>query len=186
MDPDKFRESRIEINGLLDHIFVAIEKKAYDDSKSTYEKACSLLEDLSPQAEGEIQERSVKNLAMKVEGLLSRIEKIKPKKKQNTGAGYAAASSIEWDESRVAHLSINYLQKVFTNMGDDGDKVFFSTSGKGIRPSYQIEFKNHDLAAFNGAAHSPLKKTFPPESDLISQPFTQGFIRSVIEQQMKK
>ena len=71
-------------------------------------------------------------------------------------------------------------------MGDnENTKVFFSTAGKGVRPSYQIEFGNDEITAFSGSGHNPLKKTYEPHSNKISQPFSHDLIHSIIQEQKK-
>lgn len=184
MEPGQFRESRLEINRLVEKIISHIDKKSFDDSKLFFDKAVSLLEVLIPQAEGEIQKRSVKNLRLKMSGLSSRIKKIQPKgKTAGKGTGASSYPAIEWNEERIGQLSVNFLEKVFSNMRNNEEaRVFFSTTGKGVRPSYQIEFGNDEITAFSGSGHSPLKRTYAPNSSKISQPFSHDLIHSIIRE----
>ena len=78
MDPNKFRESRQAINRLCKSADNLIEEKVMEASKEIYEEAYAQWEILNPLAEGEIQERSVKNLSVKINGLSMRIAKLKP------------------------------------------------------------------------------------------------------------
>jgi len=182
MEPNKFRESRQAINRLCENILELIEQNALDASKEGYEEVYSQLDLLRPQAEGEIQERSVKNLGMKLNALLTRIGKLKPKKKPAKKGGKTGAKiGIIWDEERVGQLSTVFLQKLFTNMGDDaGAKVCFGTTGKGIRPNYQIEFSTQEIAVFTGSGHKPLDKPLSAGTKKISQPFPQELIGSLL------
>ncbi len=182
MEPNKFRESRVAINRVCENINDLIAKKSLEESKAKYKKVNTLLDKLKPKAEGEIQKRSVKNLKMKIKALATQISKLKPKKsasKKNGGNGTSPA--IVWDEKRVGQLSDVYLEKVFSNMENDTDaSVCFGTTGKGIRPSYQIEFGNQDKTAFSGSGHSPLKKKMPSGTKKLSQPFSHDVIHSIL------
>ncbi|MBU1697858.1 MAG: hypothetical protein KKD21_12585, partial [Proteobacteria bacterium] len=133
MEPDKFRESRQAINRLCKGIDLLIEQKELEASTEGHIEVSSRLDVLKPQAEGEIQERSVKNLGIKIRGLSTLISKLKPKKKQ--AIKKEAKIAIAWDEERLGQLSTAFLKKVFMNMGDDTKaRVCFGTTGKGIRP----------------------------------------------------
>jgi len=185
MEPNKFRESRQEINRLCENINLLIEQKALEASKERYQEVYTQLDILKPQAEGEIQERSVKNLSIKIKALSSYIDKLKPKKKPAIKSGKKGAkTAIIWDEERVGQLSTIFLKKLFMNMGDDTEaKVCFGTTGKGIRPSYQIEFSNQDITAFSGTGHKPLKKPLSTGTKKISQYFSHGVIDSILRRE---
>ena len=134
MEPEKFRESRLAINQLCKNIDLLIEQKDLEASKEGFEEVSSKLDILKPQAEGEIQKRSVKNLGIKLKGLSIFIAKLKPKKKP--AAKKAPKIFISWDEERLGQLSPAFLKKVFMNMGNDtAATICFGTTGKGIRPS---------------------------------------------------
>ncbi|MCK5837114.1 MAG: hypothetical protein KAH09_07600 [Desulfobacula sp.] len=182
MEPNKFRESRQAINRLCENIIVLIEQNALEASKEGHQEVSSQLDLLRPHAEGEIQKRSVKNLGMKINGLLTRIGKLKPKKKPAKKDGKSGAKTgITWNEERVGQLSTVFLQKLFTNMGDDTNaKVCFGTTGKGIRPNYQIEFSNQEITVFTGSGHKPLDKPLSAGTKKISQPFPQDLIGSIL------
>jgi len=81
MEPDKFRESRQAINRQCENINLLIDQKDRETSQVCYQEAYTQVDILRPQAEGEIQERSVKNLGLKLKALSISIEKLKPKKK---------------------------------------------------------------------------------------------------------
>jgi hypothetical protein len=181
MDPNKFRESRLAINRLYEDINVLIEQNALEASKAGYEEVNTQLDTLTPQAEGEIQERSVKNLSIKIGSLLTHIDKLKPPKKKGAGGRKGTKVAIVWDEDRVGQLSPAFLKKVYINMGEDTDaKVCFGTTGKGIRPSYQVEFSNQKVIAFSGAGHGPQKKPLSTGTKKISQPFSHELIGSIL------
>lgn len=180
MDPNQFREARLEINRLFNEIEQCIEKKAAQPSKEIHEKASDLLDELSPQAEGEIQERSVKNLGMKMNMLQGQIKKLKPKK---SSAARTSSEPIEpWDEDRVSQLSESYLDKVLGNMGDDLKAgVCFRMTGKGVRPSYQIEYSDDNKKAFSGSGHKGLKRALPDDPNTISQLFSRQVLESIVK-----
>ena len=179
MEPEKFRESRQAINRLCKGIDLLIEQKELEASTEGHMEVSSRLDILKPQAEGEIQKRSVKNLGIKIKGLSTLIAKLKPKKKP--AATREPKNSIVWDEERLGQLSTAFLEKVFMNMGDDKNaSVCFGTTGKGIRPSYQIEFSNQETTAFTGSGHKPQTKVLSPGTKKISQPFSHGVIDSIL------
>ncbi|MCP3875990.1 MAG: hypothetical protein GY699_22930 [Desulfobacteraceae bacterium] len=181
MDPNKFRESRLAINRVCENINEFIAKKLLEESKVGFKRVNTLLNRLKPKAEGEIQERSVKNLGVKLNVLAFQIAKLKPKKKPKKKKLKNVPPPIVWDEDRIGTLSPVYLNKVFANMGGDKkSNVCFGTTGKGVRPSYQIEFENQEYTAFSGSGHSPLKKTIPPGTPKISQPFPYSAINSIL------
>ncbi len=182
MEPDKFRESRQAINRMCENINLLIDQKDLEASKEGFEKVSSQLDILTPQAEGEIQERSVKNLSIKLKGLSIYIAKLKPKKKKKKAGKKVPKIAIVWDEERLGQLSPVFLGKVFKNMGDDTDaKVSFGTTGKGIRPSYQIKFGNKERKAFIGSGHKPQTKPLSSGTKNISQPFAYGVIDSILK-----
>ncbi len=176
MEPNEFRESRLAINEMCEEINDLTEKKDIDASKECFQKVSTQLDDLKSQAEGEIQERSVKNLSIKVDALSSQLKKLKSKK---TASGRTARSGsdspVVWDQERVSALPAGFLQKVCDNMGEDqAASVCFSTTGKGVRPSYRIEFggQNQKPVSYSGSSHSPLKRSLPAGSTKISAPFS--------------
>jgi hypothetical protein len=178
MEPDKFRESRLAINRQCENINLLIVQKDRETSQVCYEEVSALVDILTPKAEGEVQERSVKNLSLKLKGLLIGIEKLKPKKRPVNKARKKIA--IVWDEERLGQLAPVFLQKLMKNMGDDTDaKVCLSTTGKGIRPRYQIEFGNQDIITFSGSAHTPLEKPPLTGKKNMSQPFSHEVIDSI-------
>ena len=182
MDPNKFRESRQAINRLCNNINELIEQKSLEASTERYQEVNILLDTLRPQAEGEIQERSVKNLGVKIGALLTHIGKLKPQKVSAGRSGKKTVkTTIDWDEDRVGQLSAVFLRKVFTNMGDDtGARVCFGTTGKGIRPNYQIEFSSQEIIRFSGSGHTALKKATSTGTKKISQPFSRELIESAL------
>jgi len=181
MDPNQFREARVRINELCNNIAVLADKKDIETSKETYEKATQLLESLTPQAEGEIQERSVKNLGLKIKVADMLIGKIKPLRKKKPRKTVPKVY-IDWTMERLESLSSNYLAKVFANMGTNADtKVYFSATGKGVRPSYQVEASDQDDIAFSGSGHKPLKRKLPSGEKDLSPPFSRSVIESILE-----
>lgn len=154
MEPSKFRESRLSINRLCEQMDQLIEQKEVDESRACFDQAFGELDELKPKASGDIQERSVKNLAMKLKGMEDKISKLKTKGTSSSGSGSRVKNNIEWDIDRVAQLSETFLEKVLKNMADDPEsKVFFGTTGKGIRPNYQIQFKDGQITSFTGSGH---------------------------------
>ncbi|MCF8092848.1 MAG: hypothetical protein K9K21_09265 [Desulfotignum sp.] len=180
MEPDKFRESRQEINRMCKNVHALIDQKALDESKAGYEKVHEQLKILKPQAEGEIQKRSVKNLGLKLKNLSTLIHKLKPKaggprKKGKTG--------IIWDESRLAQLAAPFLEKLLQNMEtDDNAAVCLGTTGKGIRPNYQIHFSDKTITSFSGSSHKPSPKPNAGQTKNISPPFSRQVIENVLAQ----
>lgn len=172
MEPNKFRESRLSINRLCEQMDQLIEKKAVDESRACFDKAFGELDELRPKASGDIQERSVKNLAMKLKGMEDRISKLKAKGAASSGSGYRVKNNIEWDIDRVAQLSNTFLEKVLENMAVDPEsKVLFGTTGKGIRPNYQIEFKDGQVTTFTGSGHKPKPSSPGQGAKNLSAPF---------------
>lgn len=182
MEPNKFRESRQAINRLCKNINILIEQKDLEASKEGYQEVSSKLDTLTPHAEGEIQKRSVRNLEIKIKSLSNYIGKLKPKKKPGgKPRGTTAKPAIVWDEERLGQLSPLFLGKVFANMGDDKDaQVCFGTTGKGIRPSYQIEFGNKDKTTFSGSGHTPVGKSLSTAAKKTVQSFSYEVIDSIL------
>lgn len=181
MEPDKFRESRQAINRLCKGVDLLIEQKDLEASNEGFAEVRSKLDILTPQAEGEIQERSVRNLGIKLKGLSILIAKLKPKKKKIRKLNAEPKIAIVWDKERLGQLSPVFLEKVFKNIGDDKEAMIsFGTTGKGIRPSYQIEYGNKETKAFTGSGHKPQVKSLSPGSKNISQPFSYGVIHSIL------
>jgi hypothetical protein len=173
MEPTKFRESRLAINRLCDQMDQLIEQKEVDESRACFDQAFGELDELRPKASGDIQERSVKNLAMKLKGMEVRIAKLKTKGTASSGSGSRVKNNIEWDLDRVAQLSENFLDKVLQNMaGDSESKVMFGTTGKGIRPNYQIRFKDDQIASFTGSGHKPKAGPKGQAAKNLSSPFS--------------
>ncbi len=180
MDPNKFRESRQAINRMCEHINGLIEKKAVDESKVCFEEVNVELDTLRPQAEGEIQERSVKNLGMKLNILAGKIAKLKEKKasRQNASGG---KQNIQWNEERIGALAKAFLTKLIANMAEDKDsKVFFGTTGKGIRPNYRIEFGDGRVVGFTGSGHKPQDSLPAKGGCKLSEPFSFDVIQSAL------
>lgn len=179
MDPDKFRQSRQAINRMYEDINVLIDDKDLEASTKGYEIISSKLEKLTPQAEGEIQERSVKNLGVKIDALSIYIAKLKPKKKPRAASNL---KPIEWTEEVLAQLSKLFLKKLSENFADDKNAILYlSTTGKGIRPSYQIKFSDDTSKAFSGSNHNPLKKLLSSGANPISQGFPYETIMSILQ-----
>jgi len=183
MEPNKFRESRQAINRLCENINLLIAQKDLETSKISFEEVSTNLDKLTPKAEGEIQERSVKNLSVKLRGLSMAISKLKPKKRPKKKSGEKVIKiPIVWDEDRLEQLSPVFLQKVFANMENDTEaKVCFDTTGKGIRPGYRIELSNKDKTTFSGSGHRPLKKPPLAGTKKMSQPFPHKIIDSILK-----
>lgn len=182
MEPNQFRETRLKINKLCNDVVLFVDKKDADASNGAIEKANELLTALTPEADGEIQERSVKNLGLKIKVAKTLIKKIKPKKKKAKRAKAAPKQYIKWDATRLETLSVNYLAKVFANMASGNEsKVCFSAVGKGVRPSYQIEFDDGIKTPFSGSGHKPLKRNLSSGDKEISPPFSRSVIESILE-----
>ncbi len=172
MEPTKFRESRLSINRLCEQMDQLIENKDLDESTACFDKAFGELDALRPKASGEIQERSVKNLAMKLRGMQDRIAKLKNKGTASSGSGSRVKNNIEWDIDRVAQLSKNFLEQVLKNMAVDSEsKVLFGTTGKGIRPNYQVEFNDGQIISFSGSGHKPKANSPGQGAKNLSAPF---------------
>ena len=181
MEPTKFRESRLAINRLCDQMDQLIEQKEVDESRACFDQAFGELDELRPKASGDIQERSVKNLTMKLRGMEVRIAKLKTKGTTSSGSGSRVKNCIEWDLDRVAQLSNTFLEKVLQNMsGDAESKVLFGTTGKGIRPNYQIDFKDGKSASFTGSGHKPKAGPAGQAAKNLSSPFSFQEINDVL------
>ncbi|NWH06141.1 hypothetical protein [Desulfobacter latus] len=181
MEPTKFRESRLSINRLCEQMDQLIEKKALDESRACFDKAFGELDELRPKASGDIQERSVKNLAMKLKGMEGKISKLKTKGTASSGSGSRVKNNIEWDIDRVAQLSKTFLEKVLKNMADDAEsQVFFGTTGKGIRPNYQIKFKDGQITWFTGSGHKPKAGPKGQGAKNLSTPFLFQEINAIL------
>lgn len=180
MEPSKFRESRLSINRLCEQMDQLIEKKEVDESRACFDQAFGELDELRPKASGDIQERSVKNLAMKLKGMEDRISKLK-NKGTSSGSGSRVKNNIEWDIDRVAQLSKTFLEKVLKNMAVDSEsKVLFGTTGKGIRPNYQIEFKDGQVVSFTGSGHKPKATPKGQGAKNLSAPFSFQEIAAIV------
>ncbi|MDA8136657.1 MAG: hypothetical protein M0T82_18710 [Desulfobacteraceae bacterium] len=182
MEPDRFRESRQAINRLCENMNGFIEESDVDASRQCWEKAKEQLDILIPQADDEIQERSVKNLGLKIKYLLSLIDKIKVKKGSAAGIEKKQAAPVEWDEDRIKKFSPAYLKKVSVNMGNDSKAcVCFDTTGKGVRPSYEIRFENTATISFSGSNHKLREKPLSGDAHKISRPFSAMAIDSALK-----
>lgn len=180
MEPDKFRESRQEINRMCKNVHALIDQKDLEESKAGYEAVHERLKILKPQAEGEIQKRSVKNLGIKLKNLSTLIHKLKPK---SGGTRKSGKTGIVWDETRLAQLNTLFLEKMLQNMGsDDTASVCLGTTGKGIRPNYQIHFGDQTHTAYSGASHKPNQKPGATKTKNISPPFSRSVIENVLAQ----
>jgi hypothetical protein len=180
MEPDKFRESRQEINRMCKNVHALIDQKALEESRAGYEKVHERLNILKPLAEGEIQRRSVKNLGMKLKNLSTLIRKLKPKA---GGVRKAGKTGITWDEERLSQLATPFLEKMLQNMGEDpGAAVCLGTTGKGIRPNYQVHFSDKTLTSFSGSSHKPNQKPDAGKTKNISPPFSRQVIENILAQ----
>jgi hypothetical protein len=180
MEPDKFRESRQEINRMCKTVHALIDQKDLEESRAGYEKVHEQLSVLKPQAEGEIQKRSVKNLGIKLKNLSTLIHKLKPKSGRSGSAGKAG---ITWDEERLSQLAPLFLEKVLQNMEKDEESaVCLGTTGKGIRPNYQILYSDKTVTPFSGSSHKPNLNPGAANTKNISPPFSRHIIQSVLTQ----
>ena len=179
MDPDQFRKIRIEINRLNQDIKINVEKGNEIPAIEQLAQASALLEELRAKAAGEIQARSVKNLGSKLKFASILIEKINIS--QKTSKRSVSSEKITWDEKRLSRLSGTFLRKLLDNMGSDTkSQVYFSAIGKGIKPSYQIDFGNDKIFAFSGSTHKKLKKRFSQNPDSSSPPFSFSKITTIL------
>lgn len=184
MEPNLFRDSRVAINQLIDHINDMIERRTTDSLQDKFGELCSLLDELSPQAEGEIQKRSVKNLGIKLKILNGRMDKLKTKK---AASAKRSRSGIVWDEKRIAELATAFLEKVRANLGDDAEaQISFGTSGKGIRPNYHIHFSNREKTSFSGANHKPDGKPVADVPKKMSPLFPGAVIEAALAAQAQE
>lgn len=185
MEPNKFRESRLSINRMYDKIDQLIEEKAVEESKTRFEKVSADLDALRPEAEGDIQKRSVKNLAIRLNHLDTRIQKLKTKRTVSSKSGGGKAA-IEWDEERIAQLAVPYLQKVYANtQGDTEAQILLGTTGKGIRPNYRIQYSDGRISGFTGSGHKPQKDQPAAGQKNLSDPFPCTVIKSILDEKKK-
>lgn len=179
MDPDQFREIRLKINRINEDININLEKNDVPAAKKNLNHADTLLEDLAGKADGKIQLRSVKNLGYKLKSSSTLIDKVKPAKTTSKKSG--PSEKIIWDEDKLSLLSANYLKKLVDNMKSNMESmVSFSTTGKGLTPSYQIDFGKDGVSSFSGSRHLPLKRNLPQNQDRISKPFPFSTIQTIL------
>lgn len=182
MEPDRFRESRQAINRLCENMNGFIEESDVEASRQCWEKAREQLDILIPQADDEIQERSVKNLGLKIKYLLSLIDKIKVKKGSAASIEKNQVVPVEWNEDRIKQFSPAFLKKLSANMGNDSKAcVCFDTTGKGIRPSYEIRFGNNETATYSGSSHKLREKPLSGGSRKLSRPFSTTAVDSALK-----
>jgi hypothetical protein len=166
------------------NVHALIDQKDLEESKAGYEAVHERLKVLKPQAEGEIQKRSVKNLGIKLKNLSTLIRKLKPK---SSGTRKSGKTGVVWDEARLAQLSPVFLEKMLQNMGtDDQAAVCLGTTGKGIRPNYQIHFSDKTITAFSGASHKSSQKPGAANTKNISSPFPRAVIETALSQNTLK
>lgn len=173
MEPNLFRESRRSINRMYERINRLIEKKAVEESVSNLEKVEEDLAALRPEAEGEIQKRSVNNLKIRYRHLEERVRKLKTTRTVSGSPGRSRKEpAILWDEERLSQLAKPYLQKVHGNMkGDANAVVMLGTTGKGIRPNYTIKYGDGTLKGFTGSGHKPREVLVTDGGKNLSPPF---------------
>lgn len=99
MDSDQFREKRQEINRLLDEIEASIKQKSVRDSAQDLEKAETLLNDLSKQAESEVQERSVQNLRIRLKVLTEEIDTELTQRDAGKKGDCNVAFKLNWNDN---------------------------------------------------------------------------------------
>ncbi|MCP4024054.1 MAG: hypothetical protein GY729_19590 [Desulfobacteraceae bacterium] len=181
MEPNLFRKSRESINALCENIDSLIQDKAVDEAKKIFRRVTSKLENLRPHAEGIIQNRSVENLTFKLKYLSSQILKIKPlKKKKKAKSKVKKIPDLIWDKEKINTLKNTFLKKALLNMNDDTDSVIrFGTSGKGIRPNYQITFSNDETFVFSGSSHKTVKREPSFDNKKVSDPFDYKLIETI-------
>lgn len=178
MDPDQFREIRLKINRLDEDISMSVEKKNEAAAIEKLAQASTLLEKLEAETAGEIQTRSVKNLESKLESASILIGKIKISK--TVSKKFVSLEKIVWDEERLSHLSNTFLTRLLDNMkANTNSQVCFSTTGKGIKPSYQIDFENGEIFAFSGSNHKKLKRKLPENPEKTSPLFSFSKIKNI-------
>ena len=182
MEPNLFRESRLSINRMYKRIDRLIEKKAVEESLSSLEKVEEDLAALRPKAEGEIQKRSVKNLKIRYKYLAARVRKLKTTRATSGTSGRSRKlPAIQWDEQRLSQLSKGYLEKLFDNMkGDPKAVVMLGTTGKGIRPNYQIQYNDGSVKGFTGSGHKVREVLAADGGKNLSPPFNLGVIEQVL------
>jgi len=188
MEPNKFRTARESINTLCDSMDSLIQKKVVDETKKILKKAVNKLADLVPQAEGTIQNRSVKNLDFKLKHFSLRIDKIKlPKRKTKAKARKPKEPDLIWDKEKIESLKLNFIKKALINMASDNSSVIrFGTTGKGIRPNYQITFSNGDTLVFNGSSHKSVQRKASFDKKKVSDPFDYELIEKIVEKGTNK
>lgn len=183
MEPNKFRESRLSINRKYEKLDQLIEDKAVDECRTRFEKVSADLEALRPEAEGEIQERSVKNLDIRLNSFDSRIQKLNTSRAAAKRSRSSAKTAIVWNEERLAQLAKPYLEKVWANMeGDTGASLMLGTTGKGIRPNYRITYSDGRVQGFTGSGHKPQKEASPAAGKNLSDPLPCDLIKGILDQ----
>ena len=82
-----------------------------------------------------------------------------------------------WNEEQLMRLGNEFLNQVLMNMANDNSSVVcLGTTGKGIRPNYQITYSNGSSVAFSGINHKPDSRASSFDETKISEPFTYKFI----------
>lgn len=184
MEPNLFRESRLSIKRMYERIDRLIEKKAVEESLTNLEKVEEDLAALRPKAEGEIQKRSVKNLKIHYKYLAARVGKLKNTRTVSGTSGRSRKlPAIQWDEQRLSQLANAYLEKVLNNMkGDPQAVVMLGTTGKGIRPNYQIQYGDGSVKGYTGSGHKVREVLIADGVKHLSPPFGIEVIQKVLNQ----
>lgn len=184
MDPDQFRKTRLEINSLIEDVKIDAENKKDEKASEKFAQASTLLEKLGEEAAGEIQLRSVKNIANKLKFSSDLIEKMKISKAVSKKT--VTGEKIIWDKERLSCLSETFLVKLLDNMrSNTKSHVCMSPLGKGIKPSYQIDFRNGKISAFSGSNHKKLKRLISKDPLKTSPLFSFAEIKAILEGKSK-
>lgn len=79
-----------------------------------------------------------------------------------------------------------FLLNVLNNLGDDDVAVVrFGTTGKGLRPNYEIDHGNGESYCFKGANHASLPSSETFDKKLLSAPISQKELEHLIDRMAK-
>jgi hypothetical protein len=67
--------------------------------------------------------------------------------------GSVTTNRLVWDQASLSRLDLIFLRTVLDNMREASSKVRFGVTGQGIKPNYQITFKNGLVRPLSGLSH---------------------------------
>jgi len=99
MDPNLFRKSRERIERICEKLDILIEEKAVREANESLQSAQDLIQGLSKHAQGEIQQRSVRNLRDRAKILSENIDTILSKREAGKQGDGNVAFKCNWNDN---------------------------------------------------------------------------------------